>query len=568
MGSKEFDRRLFLKGAATVGAAAVTAGLAGCQASGSNATSAASAAVAEALTTATSTWSFEVAPDPVSEDQITATETADVVVIGAGTSGLVTALSCLDNGVGSVILISASSAPVSRGGSNNAVYSKVMQQMGLSKPDAKVFYRKEAFANSCNFNQTLWYRHYNNSEEAMNWMIDHMAEAGVKTTVESCGTFAPDDLLYQAPGAHAYYKEEAELNGGIGMLQAYAVNALADLVTKAGGAIYYDTTAVQLVREDDNTGRVVAVIATGKDGAYIKYEGTKAVVMATGDFSHNKDMMAKYCPQALPLLAEGDIPVDYNLGFGVGGLMPGDGQKMGLWIGAAWQVAQPNCMMLYAPFPIAQPYTAHTGLMMNANGERFMNEDTIGAMASAALTHQPGKTAYCIWSSNYAEDGGPWHKSNFPQGSAPFTTEELVQSWTAAGYATGNTIEEVVSALGLPDAAVDTVNRYNEFCATGEDTEFYKNPHYLVGITEPPFYGGTTSDMFLTVLGGLRTDTHLRVCDKNDQPIPGLFNVGTMIGDMFANIYTFEMEGINYGAACTTLPYLLGKELASGELDA
>ena len=84
---------------------------------------------------------------------------------------------------------------------------------------------------------------------------------------------------------------------------------------------------------------------------------------------------------------------------------------------------------------------------------------------------------------------------------------------------------------------------------------------------EGPYYGQSSGGMliFLTVLGGLSTDAHFRVCDKEDKPIPGLFNVGTMVGDMFATNYTFMVEGANYGANCITFGYLTGKYIAENE---
>ncbi len=71
---------------------------------------------------------------------------------------------------------------------------------------------------------------------------------------------------------------------------------------------------------------------------------------------------------------------------------------------------------------------------------------------------------------------------------------------------------------------------------------------------------------FLTVLGGLRTNEYMQVCDENDQPIPGLFNVGSMVGDYYANMYTFQLAGNNLGANCLTFGYLTGKALAEGTI--
>ena len=69
---------------------------------------------------------------------------------------------------------------------------------------------------------------------------------------------------------------------------------------------------------------------------------------------------------------------------------------------------------------------------------------------------------------------------------------------------------------------------------------------------------------FLTVCGGLRTNSNMQVCDENDQPIPGLFNVGIMVGDTYANIYNFLVAGHNYGMNCLTMGYLTGRAIAEG----
>ncbi len=71
--------------------------------------------------------------------------------------------------------------------------------------------------------------------------------------------------------------------------------------------------------------------------------------------------------------------------------------------------------------------------------------------------------------------------------------------------------------------------------------------------------------MFMTVMGGLRTNHKLQVCEEDDTPIEGLFNVGCMVGDMYANTYNFAVPGHSYGINCITFGYLLGHDLANGE---
>lgn len=572
------DRRGFVKGAALGAAGLVATGtLAACAAPAPKAEEAPAsdslAATGEAVNAAEQPWAFEIAPEPIADDQITATEEAEVVVVGGGMAGMVTAASCAENGL-KVILISASEAPVSRGGSNNGVYSKVMEQMGLPRMDPTWFYRMQYAANGGNFRPELWYKFYNHSEEAINWIIDIAANAGIKTTIESGPEYKEGDPMFTPAAAHAFYVDDEELKGKVGTGEPHIAAELGRYIAEdLGVTVHWKTKGEQLVRggaANGTTGRVEAVIASDASGAFTKYVGTKAVVMATGDFSHDRDMMEKYCPQAVEL-CDFTTEVNYDQGLWMGGLMPGDGHKMELWVGGAWQ-KEPNNIMLGRPnLPGDQPYTSHTGLMVDKDGRRFMNEDVLGGFACATIMHLPEKTAYCIWGQNRAEAGGPWGAINFVHGEY-FTTQEVIDRWDndtdGFNIVKADTREEVIAQLGLPAETIDTIERYNGMCAAGVDTDFYKTADKLIPIGEGdgPFYGAAFTPGFLTSLGGLRTDAHLRVLDATDTPIEGLYNAGCMIGNFYSATYTFAMEGMNYGACCITLPYVLGQELASDEL--
>jgi succinate dehydrogenase/fumarate reductase flavoprotein subunit len=126
-----------------------------------------------------------------------------------------------------------------------------------------------------------------------------------------------------------------------------------------------------------------------------------------------------------------------------------------------------------------------------------------------------------------------------------------------------DTLEELVVKLGLPkEKALSEIERYNELCRKGEDTDFYKKSKYLQEIKQAPFYGGALDDIkFFSVLGGPRTNHMMEVCDENDRPLGGLYCVGAMAGDMFANCYNFRIPGHNYGC-CLTFGYLTGRLIA------
>lgn len=520
---------------------------------------------------ANKTWSFEIPPEPITD--ITETIDADIVVVGAGTAGLVTAYSALEQGL-DVVVVSASSMPISRGGSNNAVYSKAMESQGFSCQDP-FYLQKELAMNNNNVDHRKWYRYWHNSEEAMNWMIDIMEGAGYQTGIERTSEMAPDSLFYTAPSAHGWYNEK---NNSVGMTQPFVVNTLAERIKADGGQIFFNNIGRQLVRGSDNaSGRVTAVICEREDGSYAQYNGAKAVVLATGDFSANREMMTKYAPEAAAMVSDelyDAEEVDYDKEFVFGGLYPGDGHRMGLWVGAAWQRTYPNAPM-GATINAGTTHNAYQnfwGLLVNRDGKRFMNEYCSNILGGRPQVLQPGGESYAIWDVDYS-NLPDWYPGQGGYGILekmdPSGVVELwEQSVESGDYVKADTIEGLISELGLPETETKaTIDRYNELCGAGEDSDFFKRPENLYPIAHGPFYGQKASGTpgILTILGGLRTDDNMRVCDADDNPIEGLYNVGTMVGDFYSGFYTFQLEGVNYGACCLTFGYLTGRFIAENE---
>ncbi|WP_202095579.1 FAD-binding protein [Adlercreutzia mucosicola] len=579
------ERRSFLKGALASGALVAGSALAGCAPSDKKEGGAGNAGDATDSGTQTAEssqreWSFEIPPEPIAEDAIVETVEADVIVVGAGTSGLMTAVSAAEEGL-DVIVVSASTKPVARGGSNNAVYCKAMEREGFERLTPFMF-QKEIFYAGNQVDEAKWYKHYNNSETAMNWVIDLMENAGYRVKVEKGTPGSPTSLYYETCSVGWDYGEgmepDPDIPSGTGMMQPLLVRELARRLTEdLNGRIDFQNKGEQLVREADNTGRVTAIICSRTDGSYAKYVGRRAIVLATGDFSANRDMMYRFAPNYAPYIDDAvyDSEPNYDAGFQYGGLYKGDGQRMGLWVGAGWQKIFPNCVMggFWSPGP-HNLYSNFLGLLVNVKGERFMNEDCLWPCASMNNFGQPNKTSFALWGQDYASQvplSGSWNNDSMFQGDDATRVATIIESWDAdvktGAIAKGDTMESVIEQLGLPPETIDTVNRYNELCLAGEDTDFYKDPSCLLPFGDGPYYGQSNGGLigFLTVLGGLATDPQMRVCDKEDNPIPGLYNVGTMVGDMYATNYSFMVEGANYGANCITFGYLTGKHIAENE---
>ena len=95
-------------------------------------------------------------------------------------------------------------------------------------------------------------------------------------------------------------------------------------------------------------------------------------------------------------------------------------------------------------------------------------------------------------------------------------------------YFKADTLEELLDQLEGIDKkeALASIERYNTYAEQGYDEEYQVNPSILFPISTPPFYGAkTTGVTFLTVMGGLRTDANLQICEDDDTPIEGLYCV-------------------------------------------
>ncbi|HTY62539.1 MAG TPA: FAD-dependent oxidoreductase [Acidobacteriota bacterium] len=535
---KAITRRTFMKGTA---AGAIVGTTGGWTAEGADAAPAAPS----------KTYSFEIPPPAIPVDQIKETITAEVVIIGAGTSGLVCANAAVENGA-TVVVIASSSTPVGRGGSNHAFNSKLMRRLGLKSDVAREF-KDEMKCHSFRIDQDKWWLWAHKSGEAMDWLIDKMEAAGYQSVIE-LGNTDPDGIMTMYPGSHSWLGKNME---AAGRGQQLVVDTLAKTAKARGVRIDYNTTAVRLVREDNNAGRISAVIAKTPEGAYTRYAGTKAVVLATGDFK-DEEMVEKYCPWVLPLVKAG------------GGVYSGDGHKIALWVGAAWQKTLPNAPMILGRVgPETQPYRAFTGLLVNKNAVRYGNEDRLVSFAGIAQMRQPDTTVFAIWDSTYAERAAPWTPAGSYYGGPPqIPVQTVVDEWEAyvkAGMMVkADTLEGLAERLGLPIAPLKaTIERYNGFCKTGIDADYHKRTALLVSVETAPFYGAISrSPQLLCISGGLRTNIKMQVLDKNEQVIPGLYAVGTIVGDMYSNVYTFLEPGHNLGATCVTFGYLVGKEVA------
>jgi len=329
-----------------------------------------------------------------------------------------------------------------------------------------------------------------------------------------------------------------------------------------GAEFRFNTVAEQLVQ--DELGAVTGVVASTEAG-YIQVNASKGVIVCTGDIGGSDEMLEAWCPIATRVSANVYNPAGANTG---------DGIRMGIWAGAGLQhgAAAPMIHPMGPGGPLAQSGDSLGFLCVNRDGERFTCElNNTPGMANARLV-QPGGIGWTIFDSNYAQYALQMNPANVGVAGTPLvddSTQGTIDAAVAAGDGLcfkADTLEELAVAAGInPEAFVDTVARYNELVAAGDDTEMLVAPHLLSPLDTPPYYASFIPQATLVIIYGLNCDSHSRVCDANDNPIPGLYAIGNTQGNFFALDYPLICPGISHGR-CVTFGYTLPKAILRGEL--
>lgn len=547
----EITRRSFFKGTAAVVGGVAAAGMV------PGIVSTANAQAVDRTGCPVSPWEKPAAVIPASE--IKKTVNVDVVVIGSGLAGICTAISAKENGIKNVVILEKGRVSASRGIHNTGFNSKIQQKHGVA-PNYRQIIRELVRWAQGRVNEDLLWLFAEKSGAAMDWAVDHVTKKNVDVGLWDEYFKGPDYTEY--PVTHIFTDKKTGVRGN-----PVLVKALEETAKDKGVKIEFRTPVVQIVREGG--GRVTGVIA-GSKGNYTRYNASKGVVIATGDYASNKEMCARYAPIANMADSQIYFPTKSNTG---------DGHIMAMQAGAAMQKAEPHAVVIHLEAG-AQSYGF---LHVNALGKRFKNEDVNTQSKSCSKLFEPGGgvawTVYDAEGLNQVQDqinrglsGGLFYGQMDKLIGEQWSMEQekqLLETHIQQGkVVTANTIEELAGKMSIPaDEFKKTVDRYNQMARQKNDTDYGKRSELLQPIVKPPFYAGKLLATVLTISGGLRTDTSLRCVDANDKPVDGLYVIGSAAGDFFAADYPTLCPGIGHGR-CITFGYLAGFLLAGKSVDA
>jgi succinate dehydrogenase/fumarate reductase flavoprotein subunit len=425
---------------------------------------------------------------------------ADVVVVGLGIAGGAAAIEAARAGSEVLVLERASEGGGASAESEGMIYfgggTPIQRACGFEDSTEEMF--KYLCATSDERDEEKIRLYCEQSLEHYQWFIDLGLEFKESFHKEKTTCPATDDCLsysgnemahpFSAKARPAPRGHKPRLEGNAG---GYVMQKVIQGVRDAGVEIVTDARVETLVR--DGEGAVVGAVAD-LDGERRCVWARRGVILACGGFAKNREMLARHAPELLrcnyPVGTDGDDGSGIRMGVGAGG-------------------SAINMSQGFVSTPFYPPGDHVKGILVNEQGQRFINEDAYhGRSGDAILRKQEGK-AYLIVDHELYGQTLAFHKN----------------------AAVEESIEELEKALGMPeDSLSHTVRFFNRHAERGEDPLFHKHPDYLRPLTAPPFAAldcrmeKAIFGMF--TLGGLETLATGEVRRDSGEVIPGLYAAG------------------------------------------
>lgn len=409
----------------------------------------------------------------------------DIVIIGAGGAGLTAAIEAAEHGADVVVL---EQMPIIGGNTNkatggmNASETSVQKEKGIEDSN-EVFY-----------NDTLEGGHGLNDPELLSTMVENSAEALDWLNELDAGL---DDVSFS--GGASFSRIHKPLDGSaVGPL---IIQTLVDRLEELEVPIMLNSKVTDIVEDND---QISGVEVTTTDGQEFTVT-SKAVIIATGGFGSNTDLIAKY----------DEIKAQFNSTNHSGA--DGSGITMGEDVGAdtihmdqiqTHPTTNPENGDLYT-----EGVRGDGGILVNKEGVRFTDELLTRDVVSEAILNQTDSVAYLTVSQNIAD------------------LNKALQGYIDNGLATeGETIEDLANELDMdPSVLEETIQTYNDGVASGNDTDQGRTS-LSNSLDAGPFFAIPVTPGIHHTMGGLRINALSEVITADEEPIPGLYAAGEVTG--------------------------------------
>ena len=410
---------------------------------------------------------------------------ADIVIIGAGGAGMTAAINATQAGKKVIVLEKmpyAGGNTTKATGGMNAAETHYQKEQGIEDSVAQFV------------EDTMKGGHEINDKDLVTVMAKNSAKA--IEWLDSIG--APLPKVSFSGGATNRRIHAPEDGSGVG---AYLVTSFLRTMNELGIQVMYDTRATSLMTLN---GTVVGVQAESDSANYTIH--AKAVILATGGFGNNEDMLVHYKPDLKGTVTTSAPGVT------------GDGIRMAEAVGAALvdidQIQLHPTVEQSTSMLITEGVRGDGAILVNQEGKRFINELLTRDVVSAGELAQPGSYAYIIFD-QHLRDG-----------------LKAIEKYVSTGITVqGDTIEDLAEQLEIdPATLADTLNKWNQYVADQKDPDFDRTTGMEADLSQPPYYAIKIAPGIHHTMGGVKIDTSARVIDVSGKPIPGLFAAGEVTG--------------------------------------
>ena len=460
---------------------------------------------------------------------------ADVVIIGAGGAGMTAAITAADAGMNVVVLESqpavGGNSVKSTGGMNAAKTAdqdenEFGEQAGVEKTlatAAEKWADNETITALAAKVQEQWDAWQANPEgyfdstelfaldtmiggkgindpELVNTLVNNTADA-----IDWLRTQGIDLTDVASFGGASVKRIHRPLDdaGKVVSVGAYTVPLLEEACEKRDNlSLLTDTTATQILTDD--TGAAVGVVATGKTGNTVTVNAG-AVVLATGGFGANLDMVVQYKPELAGFMTTNAAGIQ------------GQGIEMATAIGADTvdmeQIQIHPTVQYDTASLITEGLRGDGAILVNANGERFIDEVGTRDVVSAAEIAQPDSFSWLVVDQRMVD------------------ASSVIQGYIKKGFMlSGETYEALAEALGIPsDAFAATMETWNGYVAEKSDPDFGRTS-FAEPLDTAPYYAVKVTAGIHHTMGGLKIDPQTHVINTDGEIIPGLFAAGEVTG--------------------------------------
>ena len=414
----------------------------------------------------------------------------DVVVVGAGGAGLTASVLATQQGMDVILLekmpfVGGNSLRAE--GGMNAAGTALEAELGLEDSTVENFTE-----------DTLRLGHYLADPDLVRTLAENSSDA-----IEWLKTVDAQFTGVKATGGCEGRKYLHQPEGGVAVGE-YLVAKLKTQAEKLGIDVRVNTKATEIVMDN---GRAVGVIA--EDAEHIYTINAKSVVLTTGGFGSNFELMASYDPSLANAVTTNHSGAQ------------GDGIMMAQAVGADTvdmeQIQLHPTVIQSDGTLVSESFRSLGAIVVNTEGKRFVNDLAGRDVVSQAELKQPDGYCFIIFDQNLVD-----HLA-------------LSQKFIERGFTIqGNTYEELAQNMGLQGEAVqnfvNTMNTWNESVKNGIDEEFGRNNGMDDDLSTAPFYAIKIAPGIHHTMGGIKIDTKAEVIDTAGNVIPGLFAAGETTG--------------------------------------